>query len=95
MYCDIYKKKKKSTNRRFKKKKEYLLQLQCCLVLQLLFKTKKKKKKEKKEDKVANQNGTIDEQGKTLYEQCKNTVEKRPQIDDWVKKKKKTMNSTY
>ena len=28
-----------------------------------------------------------------LYEQCKNTVEKRAQIDDW--EKKKVMNSTY
>ena len=26
---------------------------------------------------------------KTLYEQCKNTIEKRAQIDDWKKKKKK------
>ena len=37
--------------------------------------------KRKKRDKVANQNGTVDEQ-------CKNTVEKRVQIDDWEKKKK-------
>ena len=29
---------------------------------------------------MANQNGTVDEQ-------CKNTVEKRVQIDDWEKKK--------
>ena len=31
---------------------------------------------------MANQNGTVDEQ-------CKNTIEKRAQIDDWKKKKKK------
>ena len=30
---------------------------------------------------MANQNGTVDEQ-------CKNTVEKRVQIDDWGKKKR-------
>ena len=29
---------------------------------------------------MANQNGTVDEQ-------CKNTIEKRAQIDDWGKKK--------
>ena len=45
----------------------------------------KKKKRKKEEDKVANQNGTVDEQWKTLYEQCKNSVEKRAQIDDWEK----------
>ena len=54
--------------------------------------------KNKKGDKVANQNGTVDEQWKMLYEQCKNSVEKRAQIDDWkkikIKHKKKTMNST-
>ena len=41
---------------------------------------------------MANQNGTVDEQWKTLYEQCKNSVEKRAQINDWEKiklKKKK------
>ena len=38
---------------------------------------------------MANQNRTVDEQWKMLYEQCKNTVEKRAQIDDWEKKKKK------
>ena len=43
--------------------------------------------KKKKKDKVANQNGTVDEQWKTLYEQCKNSVEKRAQIDDWEKNK--------
>ena len=43
------------------------------------------KKKKKKEEKVVNQNGTVDEQWKTLYEQCKNSVEKRAQIDDWEK----------
>ena len=32
-------------------------------------------------------NGTVDEQWKMLYEQCKNTVEKKPQIDDEEKKK--------
>ena len=48
----------------------------------------------KKKDKVANQNKSIDEQWKTLYEQCKNAEEKRAQIDDWEKKKKKAMNST-
>ena len=38
---------------------------------------------------MANQNGTVDEQ-------CKNTVEKRAQIDEWEKIKiKKAMNSTY
>ena len=41
--------------------------------------------KNKKGDKVANQNGTVDEQWKMLYEQCKNSVEKRAQIDDWKK----------
>ena len=52
------------------------------------------KKKKKKRDKVANQNGTVDEQ-------CKNTVEKRVQIDDWEKKKlhieqtKSTVAFTY
>ena len=45
------------------------------------------KKKKKKKDKVANQNGIVDKQWKTLYEQCKNTVEKIAQIDDWEKKK--------
>ena len=40
---------------------------------------------QKKKDKVANQNGTVDEQWKTLYEQYKNTVEKRTQINDWEK----------
>ena len=45
---------------------------------------------------MANQNRTVDEQWKMLYEQCKNTVEKRAQIDDWEKIKiKKAMNSTY
>ena len=34
-------------------------------------------------------NGTVDEQWKMLYEQCKNTVEKKPQIDDEEKKKKR------
>ena len=44
--------------------------------------------KKKKKKKRANQNGTIDEQQwKMLYEQCKNTIEKRAQIDDWEKKK--------
>ena len=38
--------------------------------------------KKKKKDKVANQNGIVDEQWKMLYEQWKNTVEKRVQIDD-------------
>ena len=42
---------------------------------------------------MANQNGTVDEQWKTLYEQCKNTVEKKSKIDDG--EKRKTMNSTY
>ena len=37
---------------------------------------------------MANQNGIVDEQWKTLYEQYKNIVEKRAQIDDWEKKKK-------
>ena len=49
--------------------------------------SKLKKKKKKKEEKVANQNGTVDEQWKMLYEQCKNSVEKRAQIDDWEKNK--------
>ena len=31
-------------------------------------------KKKKKEDKVPHQNGTVDEQWKTLYEQCENTI---------------------
>ena len=35
---------------------------------------------------MANQNGTVDEQWKTIYEHFKNTVEKRAQIDDWKKK---------
>ena len=48
-------------------------------------KKKYKQKTKKKKDKVANQNGTIDERWKTPYEQCKNTVEKRAQIDDWKK----------
>ena len=43
----------------------------------------------KRKDKVVNQNGTVDEQWKTLYEPCKNTVEKRAQIDDCEKIKKK------
>ena len=50
-------------------------------------------KKKKKKDKVANQNGTVDEQWKTLYEQCKNTVEKRAQINDWEKIKIKSKKS--
>ena len=45
---------------------------------------------------MANQNGTVDEQWKTMYEHFKNTVEKRAQIDEWEKIKiKKAMNSTY
>ena len=44
---------------------------------------------------MANQNGTIDEQWKTLYEQCKNTVEKRAQIDDWEKKIIKKSNEQF
>ena len=40
----------------------------------------------KKKNKVANQNGTIDEQ-------CKNTVEKRAQINDWEKIKIKNKKS--
>ena len=54
---------------------------------------------------MANQDGTVGEQWKTLYEHCKNTVEKRAQIDDWEKIKikksnekikiKKAMNITY
>ena len=47
----------------------------------------------KKKDKVANQNEIVDEQWKTLYEQCKNTVEKRAQIDDWEKIKIKNKKS--
>ena len=35
-----------------------------------------KKRKKKEEDKVANQNGTVNQQWKMLYEQCKNSVEK-------------------
>ena len=42
---------------------------------------------------MANQNGTVDGQWKTLYEQCKNTVEKRAQIDDWEKIKIKNKKS--
>ena len=38
---------------------------------------------------MANQNGIVNEQWKTLYEQCKNIVEKRAQIDDWEKILKK------
>ena len=50
----------------------------------------------KEEDKVANQNGIVDEKWKTLYEQCNNSVEKRAQIDDREKIKiKKAMNNTY
>ena len=42
---------------------------------------------------MANQNRTVDEQWKMLYEQCKNTVEKRAQIDDWEKIKIKNKKS--
>ena len=42
---------------------------------------------------MANQNGIVDEQWKMLYEQCKNTVEKRAQIDDWEKIKNKNKKS--
>ena len=81
-------------NKQRKKKKTHetraLLQLQCAYSAKTLdvqwyiyiyiYKGKKStnrrlKKKKKKRDKVANQNGTVDEQ-------CKNTVEKRAQIDD-------------
>ena len=45
---------------------------------------------------MANQNGTVDEQWKTLYEPCKNTVEKRVQFDDWEKiKNKKKSDEQY
>ena len=42
---------------------------------------------------MANQNGTVDEQWKTLYEQWKNIVEKRAQIDNWEKIKVKNKKS--
>ena len=74
----IYIKGKKNTNRRLKKKKcsycSYSVAWYCS------YCSKKKKK-------VANQNGIVDKQWKTLYEQCKNTIEKKAQIDDWEKKK--------
>ena len=44
---------------------------------------------------MANQNGIVDEQWKTLYEQCKNIVEKRAQIDDWEKIKLKKSDEQY
>ena len=44
----------------------------------------------KKKDKLATQNGTVDEWWKMLYEWCKNIVEKRAQMG-----KKKAMNGTY
>ena len=76
-YCEIccistiiYIKEKKSINGRLKKKNVAIVQ---------------NSKKKKKEDKVANQNGTVDEQWKILYEPCKNTREKRAQINDWEK----------
>ena len=43
----------------------------------------------KRKDKVANQNRTVEEKWKTLYEPCKNTIEKKAQIDDWEKIKNK------
>ena len=59
-----------------------------------IYKGKKSTNRRLKEkDKVANQNGIVDEQWKTLYEQCKNTVEKRAQIDDWEKIKIKNKKS--
>ena len=65
-----------------------------------IYKREKKKYKQntkKKKDKVANQNGIVDEQWKMLYEQCKNTVEKRAQIDDWkrIKIKNKKSDEQY
>ena len=76
-YNNIYK--KKSTNKRLKKNVA-TVPLGTITTVQNFG---------KKKDKVANQNGTVDKQWKTLYEQCKNIVEKRAQIDDWEKKKKK------
>ena len=42
---------------------------------------------------MANQNGTVDEHWKTLYEHCKNIVEKRAQINDREKIKIKNKKS--
>ena len=92
IYAGSYKYlKEKNTNRRLKKKK--MAQQNGTVDVQrkntgctmIYIKGKKKVQIEdwrKKKKKLANQNGTVDEQWKTLYEQCKNTVEKRAQIDD-------------
>ena len=64
-----------------------------CTMIYIKGKKKYKQKTKKKKDKVANQNGTIDERWKTPYEQCKNTVEKRAQIYDWEKIKIKNKKS--
>ena len=88
MYSDIYKRKKKYKLKTQKKKKSSYCSYSVAWYCSYCSKLKKKK-----EDKVANKNGTVDEQWKTLYEQCKNTVEKRAQIDDWEKIKIKNKKS--
>ena len=75
-YNNIYKRKKVQTEDSKKTKCSY------CATWYYSYCSKKKK--------VANQNGTVDEQWKTLYEQWKNIVEKRAQIDDWEKIKNKS-----
>ena len=42
---------------------------------------------------MANQNGIVDEQWKTMYKQCKSIVEKEHK--SMTRKKKKTMNNIY
>ena len=71
-YNNIYKRKKKYKQKT--KKNVATVPLGTVTIVQNFEK--------KKKEKVANQNGTVDEQWKRLYEQCKNTGEKIAQIDD-------------
>ena len=89
-----YKQRTEKKKKRKRKKKVATVATVPLATIAIVQNLKKEKKKKKKKDKVANQNGIVDKQWKTLYEQCKNTVEKIAQIDDWGKKKN-TMNSTH
>ena len=73
MYSNIYKRKKKVQTEDWKGKKKKKVAIVATVPLATVANVQKFKKKKYK---VANQNGTIDKQWKTLYEQCKNTVEK-------------------
>ena len=65
-------KRKKNRNHETQKSICYSYSTMCTVVTVQNF----KKRKKKEEDKVANQNGTVNQQWKMLYEQCKNSVEK-------------------